>query len=74
MKDELFEKSIRTLELPKVLEMLAHEAVTDEGKERCRNLRPFTDVTRSAGLLARHPPPWTWSRCGGPPAFPGCGR
>ena len=43
MKDELFEKSIETLELPRVLELLAHEAVTDEAKERALTLRPFTD-------------------------------
>ena len=43
MKDELFEKSIETLELPRVLELLAHEAVTDEGKERALHLRPLTD-------------------------------
>ncbi|MEG2000667.1 MAG: endonuclease MutS2, partial [Evtepia sp.] len=39
---ELFEKSIHTLELPRVLELLADEAVTDEGKERARALRPET--------------------------------
>jgi len=44
MKDELFEKSIETLELPKVLELLANEASTAEGKERCLHLRPFTDA------------------------------
>ena len=43
MKDDLFEKSIVTLELPRVLELLSHEAVTEEGKERCLALRPFTD-------------------------------
>ena len=40
---ELFEKSIQTLELPRVLELLAACAVTDEGKDRCRVLRPMTD-------------------------------
>ncbi len=40
---ELFEKSIRTLELPRVLELLAAQAVTEEGKERCLALRPLTD-------------------------------
>ena len=40
---DLFEKSIVTLELPKVLELLADEAVTEEGKERCLSLRPMTD-------------------------------
>ncbi len=41
---ELFEKSIQTLELPRVLEMLAACAVTDEGKERALSLRPMTDL------------------------------
>lgn len=40
---DLFEKSIQTLELPRVLELLATQAVTGEGKERCRALRPFID-------------------------------
>ena len=44
MKDELFEKSMLTLELPRILELLAAEAVTQEGKERCAQLRPFTDA------------------------------
>ena len=43
MKDELFEKSIETLELPRVLELLAAEATTQEAKERSLCLRPFTD-------------------------------
>ena len=43
MPDELFEKSIETLELPKVLALLAAEAATDEGKERAMSLRPMTD-------------------------------
>lgn len=41
---DLFEKSIQTLELPRVLEKLAEQAVTVEGKDRCLALRPFTDV------------------------------
>ncbi|MCI8869017.1 MAG: endonuclease MutS2 [Lawsonibacter sp.] len=40
---ELFEKSIVTLELPRVLELLAACAVTQEGRERCAALRPMTD-------------------------------
>lgn len=35
---ELFEKSIRTLELPAVLELLARHAVSDEAK--LRSARP----------------------------------
>ena len=41
---DLFEKSIQTLELPRVLEKLAEQAVTAEGKDRCLALRPFTDA------------------------------
>ncbi len=40
---ERFEKSIHTLELPQVLELLAHQAVSQEAQERARNLRPATD-------------------------------
>ena len=41
---ELFEKSMETLELPKVLELLAACAATDEGRERALYLRPMTDL------------------------------
>ena len=37
---ELYEKSLQTLELPAVLEMLAGEAVSVPAKELCRALRP----------------------------------
>ena len=40
---ELAYKSMDTLELPRVLELLAQGAVTDEGKDRCRALKPMTD-------------------------------
>ena len=40
---DLFEKSIVTLELPRVLEQLAACAATQEGKERSLALRPMTD-------------------------------
>ena len=41
---DLFEKSIQTLELPRVLERLAEQAVTEEGKEQALRLRPLTDA------------------------------
>ena len=41
---ERFEKSIRTLELPRVLELLSHQAVSPEAKERALSLRPSTDL------------------------------
>lgn len=47
---ELLEKSIQTLELPRVLAMLADEAVTEEGKEACRKVRPQTVVSDVARL------------------------
>jgi len=40
---DLFEKSIQTLELPQVLEMLVSQSVTQEGKDRAAALRPMTD-------------------------------
>ena len=40
---DLFEKSIHTLELPRVLEMLSQQAVTEEGRARGLTLRPSTD-------------------------------
>jgi len=52
MKDERFEKSMQTLELPRVLELLSHEAVTDEGKERALALRPLTDPNDVERALA----------------------
>ena len=48
---ELFEKSIHTLELPKVLDLLAAQAVTEEGKRRARELRPETDPDEVAKRL-----------------------
>ena len=39
-----FEKSLTTLELPAVLEMLAAEAVGDTAKEQARELTPSTDT------------------------------
>ena len=41
---QLFEKSMQTLELPRVLELLQGCAVTEEGKQRALELRPMTDL------------------------------
>ena len=46
---ELFEKSIRVLELPRLLGMLERHAVSAEAKARARSLTPsddFGEVTR----------------------------
>ena len=40
---DFYEKSLNTLELPAVLEMLAAEAVTEGGKEQCSALSPSGD-------------------------------
>ena len=48
---DLFEKSIKTLELPAVLERLASKAVSHAAKERCLNLWPATDADTVAHLL-----------------------
>ena len=48
---ELFEKSIRTLELPKVLRLLSEQAVSAEAKERCLRLRPETEAEEVLRLL-----------------------
>ena len=42
--NELYEKSLRKLELDKVLELLAEHAGSEEARERCRKLRPLTDA------------------------------
>ena len=38
------DKSMATLELPRVLDLLANEAVSEPGKEAVRNLRPIADI------------------------------
>ena len=48
---ELFDKSIRTLELPAVLELLADQAVSAAAKDRCRRLRPETEAEEVLRLL-----------------------
>ena len=48
---DMFEKSIRTLELPQVLELLAQKAVSDDAKDRCRRIMPVTDRDEVLRLL-----------------------
>ncbi len=47
----MFEKSIRTLELPRVLELLSAQCVCEDAKERARNLTPSTDENQVKRLL-----------------------
>ncbi len=68
---DLFEKSIQTLELPRVLERLAEQAVTEEGKERCLNLRPLTDEDDVRRRLAETSAAVDLMTLSGSPSFSG---
>ena len=48
---ELFDKSIRTLELPRVLQLLSDQAVSAEAKERALRVRPETETEEVLRLL-----------------------
>ena len=48
---ELYEKSLYKLELDQVLEQLAQCAGSSEGKEKCRQLRPTSDLEDVQSLL-----------------------
>lgn len=50
---ELYEKSLKKLELDAVLEKLAQYAHSDEGKERCRALLPLEDAEEIRLLQAQ---------------------
>lgn len=57
---ELFEKSIRVLELPQLLERLSQKAVSEAAKERALRLTPSTDaddVRRLQDETGRRPCP-----------------
>ena len=48
---ELFEKSLRTLELPRVLQLLSGAAVSAEAKERALRVSPETEAEEGLRLL-----------------------
>lgn len=48
---ELYEKSLLKLELDRVLELLAQCAGSQDGKQRCMNLRPSTDLDEVCAML-----------------------
>ena len=48
---ELFDKSIRTLELPRVLQLLSDQAISVEAKEKSLRLRPETETEEVLRLL-----------------------
>ena len=51
MMSELFDKSIRTLELPAVLEMLSAKAVSEAAREKSRHIMPATERQEVLRLL-----------------------
>lgn len=51
--NEQYEKSLSKLELDKVLELLAAQAVSQAAKQRCQQLRPSTDADEVRELLAQ---------------------
>ncbi len=48
---DLFDKSLRTLELPRVLELLSEQAVSAEAKQRALRVRPETEPEEVLRLL-----------------------
>ena len=68
---ELQEKSIRTLELPRVLELLADMAVSEEAKRRALAVRPETDEEAILRLLDETDGARTMIARRGAPSFSG---
>ena len=66
-----FEKSLSTLELPAVLEMLAAEAVGETAKENARELRPATDTAEVKRRLDETTAAKTMMVVRGSPSFSG---
>lgn len=69
--DELFEKSIRTLELPQVLALLAQQAVSAAAKERALHLQPLSDAEEVQRLQTETTAACTLLGLSGTPPFSG---
>ena len=67
----LQEKSLATIELPKILELLAAEAATPPAKELCRQLRPETSLAQCEKLQEETEDAAKWIGLQGSPAFSG---
>lgn len=68
---ELFEKSMKTLELSRVLSMLAEQAVTEEGRERAVALRPATEDSEVSYRLKETSAAVSYINLRGTPSFSG---
>lgn len=69
--NELFEKSISVLELPKVLEKLSAFAASDAAKEKCRSLRPIVSLYECEKLQQETADAYFLAGMFGSPAFSG---
>jgi len=68
---DLFEKSLHTLELHRVLAMLEEQAVTEEGKGRALALRPATELREVAYSLQETSAAVDYINVRGTPSFSG---
>ena len=68
---ELFEKSIRTLELPRVLQLLSEQAVSAEARDRALRVRPETEPEEVLRLLDQTDAARTMIGLRGSPSFSG---
>ena len=68
---EMFEKSVRTLELPRVLQMLADQAVSPEAKVKCAAVRPETEAEEVLRLQDQTEAARTLIALRGAPGFSG---
>ncbi len=69
--NELYEKSLRKLELDKVLALLAEHAGSDAGKERCLRILPIDDADEIRGLQKQTSAACTLITLKGSPSFSG---
>ena len=67
----LFEKSLRTIELPAVLDMLKAQAISEAAKEETANLRPMTDIYEVREKLAETSAAKKMMEVRGSPSFGG---
>ena len=68
---ELFDKSIRTLELPRVLQLLSEQAVSAEAKAKALRIRPETETEEVLRLLDQTDAARTMIGLHGSPSFSG---
>ena len=68
---ELFDKSIRTLELPRVLQLLSDQAVSAEAKAKALRIRPETETEEVLRLLDQTDAARTMIGLHGSPSFSG---